>query len=230
MSIKYINQIEAKLIDEELMNADLGFNNDILMELAGLSCAQVIFEAYPLAKYPKVLVILGPGNNGGDGLVCARHLTHFGYRVSCFYPRFKEVHPFAGLRKQCVHLNIPFAEVLPDLKECDLIVDAIFGYSFTGDIRPPFNDIINKLKETSTPIASLDIPSGWDVEKGNQHNKAFQPDTLISLTAPKQGAAHFAGRFHYLGGRFVPPAIAHKYHLNLPDFPGSAQFVLLPNL
>ena len=66
---------------------------------------------------------------------------------------------------------------------------------------------------------SIDIPSGWDVEKGDAHGVGLMPSLLISLTAPKVCARHFEGRFHYLGGRFVPPAVQEKYRLNLPPYP-----------
>ena len=67
-------------IDEELMGP-LGFSVDQLMELAGLSVACSLASEYPPASHKRVLVIAGPGNNGGDGLVAARHLCHFGYSV-----------------------------------------------------------------------------------------------------------------------------------------------------
>lgn len=51
------------------------------MELAGLSVAQSIALEYPATTHPRALVIAGPGNNGGDGLVAGRHLYHFGYQV-----------------------------------------------------------------------------------------------------------------------------------------------------
>jgi NAD(P)H-hydrate epimerase len=66
------------LIDEELMGSQLGFSLDQLMELAGLSVASAVSSEYGKCR---VLVVAGPGNNGGDGLVAARHLTHFGYDV-----------------------------------------------------------------------------------------------------------------------------------------------------
>ena len=59
----------------------LGFSVDQLMELAGLACATALASEYPAATHRRVLVIAGPGNNGGDGLVAARHLYHFGYKV-----------------------------------------------------------------------------------------------------------------------------------------------------
>lgn len=59
----------------------LGFSVDQLMELAGLSVAQSIGAEYSQASHSSILIIAGPGNNGGDGLVAARHLHHFGYHV-----------------------------------------------------------------------------------------------------------------------------------------------------
>ena len=67
---------------------------------------------------------------------------------------------------------------------------------------------------------------GWDVENGNP--VGLQPDCLVSLTAPKQCAKHFKGRFHFLGGRFVPNSLAVKYALRLPSYPGTDCCVLLP--
>lgn len=58
----------------------LGFSVDQLMELAGLSVASSILAEYPPSEYSRVLIVAGPGNNGGDGLVAARHLYHFGYK------------------------------------------------------------------------------------------------------------------------------------------------------
>lgn len=75
--MKYLSQEEAQKIDQELFN-EYSFSVDQLMELAGLSVAVALTKAYPReASHPKVLVCSGPGNNGGDGLVAARHLKMF---------------------------------------------------------------------------------------------------------------------------------------------------------
>lgn len=68
---------------------------------------------------------------------------------------------------------------------------------------------------------------GWHVEEGDTSGKGLQPDTLISLTAPKKCAAHFKGKNHYLGMRLVPKNLAVKYNLQLPAYKGTAQFVKL---
>lgn len=68
----------AQELDEDLMSSDGGYLLAQLMELAGLSCSEAVAAAFPVATHPRVLVVCGPGNNGGDGLVCARHLYHQG--------------------------------------------------------------------------------------------------------------------------------------------------------
>ncbi|ELU03422.1 hypothetical protein CAPTEDRAFT_89585, partial [Capitella teleta] len=92
--------------------------------------------------------------------------------------------------------------------------------------RPEFATIISKIQESGLPVISIDVPSGWEVEKGNP--EGIQPEMLISLTAPKLCAKQFFGKHHYLGGRFVPPDLAKKYELSLPPYPGSEPCVELP--
>lgn len=225
-SIKYLGQEEAQRIDEELFS-EYSFSVDQLMELAGLSCATAVTKGYPLQSLikspPRVLVVCGPGNNGGDGLVCARHLKLFGYEPSVLYPKRPNKQLFQNLTTQCEKMEIPLLNGMPEADEIDevynVVIDAIFGFSFKGAVREPFGDILSTLKKITIPIASVDIPSGWDVELGGRDG--IQPDMLISLTAPKKAAEHFKGRYHYLGGRFVPPALEKKYSLKLPEYPGT---------
>lgn len=89
------------------------------------------------------------------------------------------------------------------LRSSDVILDAIFGFSFKGPIRAPFDGVLPLITDSGLPVVSVDIPSGWDVERGNEGGVGLNPDVLISLTAPKQGVKAFTGR-HFLGGRFIP--------------------------
>ncbi|KAG0059887.1 NAD(P)H-hydrate epimerase [Linnemannia elongata] len=162
------------------------------------------------------------------GLVAARHLSHFGYQPKVYYPKRLDKPVNQGLMKQCTELNIPFVDSPESgLHDSDLIVDAIFGFSFSGEVRQPFVSAIQALKNTTIPIVSVDIPSAWDVEKGNIHGEGFQPSMLVSLTAPKEGAKDFNGKHHYLGGRFISRKMEEKWGLNLPQFPGTDQCVRL---
>jgi len=230
MALKYLNQIEAQSIDQELFN-EYKFSVDQLMELAGLSVATAVAKAYPVSSSSKVLICCGPGNNGGDGLVAAKHLTMFGYSPSIIYPKRPNKELFNNLTTQCEKMDIKFLTEMPSSSDVngqfDVVVDAIFGFSFKGNVRAPFESLLEVLKDVQVPICAVDVPSGWDVENGN--SAGLQPDSLVSLTAPKMCAKHFKGRFHYLGGRFVPNALAAKYGLNLPPYPGTDCCVLLPS-
>ncbi len=111
----------------------------------------------------------------------------------------------------------------------DLVVDSVFGFSFTGVVRSPFDKLIAAMKGSTAPIVSVDVPSGWDVNEGNPSQDGLDPSMLVSLTAPKLSSRHFHGR-HFLGGRFVPPSIISKYELTLPNYPGTSQCVDITNV
>ncbi|KAG2462243.1 NNRE epimerase, partial [Polypterus senegalus] len=188
--MKFLSQEEAQKIDEELFT-EYRFSVDQLMELAGLSCATAIAK---------------------------------GFEPTIVYPKRPSKPLFENLTTQCEKMDIRFLSEFPAEPEVideayNLVVDAIFGFSFKGAVREPFNSIIGTLKKVTIPIASVDIPSGWDVEVGSPDG--IQPDMLISLTAPKKSALQFQGRYHFLGGRFVPTALESKYKLNLPEYPGT---------
>jgi NAD(P)H-hydrate epimerase len=230
--VKLLGQSEAIALDQELFN-EYAFSVDQLMELAGLSCAHAVAKAFPNCKDRKVLIVCGPGNNGGDGLVCARHLCMLGYTPVIHYPKRTDKRLFNDLVTQCQNMGIQFAEATPTLAEMNgggeysLIVDALFGFSFKPPVRPGFAELVRAMCATETPVASLDVPSGWDVEKGDVNGVGLMPSMLVSLTAPKVCAQFFEGRCHYLGGRFVPKAIQAKYQLNLPEYPGLESVVQL---
>ncbi|KAM7350744.1 NAD(P)HX epimerase isoform 2-T3 [Cochliomyia hominivorax] len=228
--MKLLNQTEAISVDQELFN-EYKFSVDQLMELAGLSCAHAIAKCFEASKYKRVLVCCGPGNNGGDGLVCARHLTLMGYAPVIYCPKPTPNPLYENLTHQCKGMNIEFIASCPLEQEIeksyDLIVDALFGFSFKPPVRELFVPIIKVLQQTKLPIASIDIPSGWHVENGKNDAQDFEPTLLISLTAPKLCAKHFKGQFHYLGGRFVPPGLKTKYKLDLPEYPGTETCVKL---
>ncbi|XP_076081893.1 NAD(P)H-hydrate epimerase-like isoform X4 [Mytilus galloprovincialis] len=225
--LTYLSQEEAQQIDEELFT-EYAFSVDQLMELAGYSCAVAIAKTFPLEKMTRdsgaILVCCGPGNNGGDGLVAARHLKLFGYKPSIFYPKRPNKPLFQSLVKQCEGMDMPFLSFLPSEASLisdsyNLVVDALFGFSFKGPPRSDFASVLETLKNVEVPIASIDVPSGWDVEKGCEDG--LKPELLISLTAPKLCAKLFNGKTHYLGGRFIPKSLAQKYELNLPPYPGT---------
>ena len=141
------------------------------------------------------------------------------------YPKQTSKALYQNLARQCRELGIPVLEAMPDLSAggFGVVMDAIFGFSFAGEPRPPFDAILAALKATPIPIVSVDIPSGWAVDGGPPPG-GIQPHMLVSLTAPKKCASEFNG-VHYVGGRFVSPAFAEKHDLVLPEYPGAEQCV-----
>jgi len=247
MSLRFLSARIAQQIDDELMSASGAYSLDQLMELAGQACAVALARVYDKTKYPRVLVCCGPGNQGGDGLVAARHLGLFGYKPSVFLPKPGSKEIYQRLKTQCDNMRIPTTSDLGSLKSTlassDVIMDAIFGFSFKPPVRAPFDEVLPLLSESKLPIVSVDIPSGWDVESGRPSDPllagptgtarerrkvdALDPDVLISLTAPKEGVRGYRGR-HFLGGRFVPMSLDEKFGLNLPEYPGTDLVVELP--
>lgn len=205
----YVNDLMSKRIDEVLMTQP-GFSLDQLMELAGYSVASAtlsfISSSYSYHSGetgPTALVICGPGNNGGDGLVAARHLKHFGFFPSILYPKPGKGSIFGNLLKQATDLEIPILQTAPnstELNNFNVVIDAIFGFSFKGPATEPFASIINLLAASAVPVVSVDVPSGWNVNDGDTYNTGFKPHAVISLTVPKQCMRGYDG-IHYVGGR-----------------------------
>lgn len=237
LSTGYLNAADAAALDAELMSTP-GFSLEQLMELAGLSVAEAVYQVLTPSTSgttkPKILLVCGPGNNGGDGLVAARHLMFFGYQCDVFYPKPTNKEHFVNLVHQCKDVDVSFLEELPsDLTEYNGIVDAIFGFSFKGEPREPFatalQQIIHAQQQGGVPVISVDVPSGWNVDEGDVNGSGFIPDVLVSLTTPKQSARTFPGR-HFVGGRFLPPKLATKYNVQMPPYPGVSQVMEVTNL
>ncbi|XP_073967093.1 LOW QUALITY PROTEIN: NAD(P)H-hydrate epimerase-like [Choristoneura fumiferana] len=229
---KYLTQKEATDLDIDLFN-EYKFSVDQLMELAGLSVAAAVAKTYPPHTHESALIICGPGNNGGDGLVAARHMALFGYTVAVHYPKRTAKPLYENLLEQCKRFDVRIIDELPPATELKnsykVLVDALFGFSFKPPVREQLKPALDALINSDVPVCSVDIPSGWDVENGPGSEPALKPSLLISLSAPKLCAQtqYLQDAKHYLGGRFLPPGIIAKYNLTLPPYPGQEQMVQL---
>lgn len=234
-TLKTLGPKAAADLDGDLMSEAGGFSIDQLMELAGLSVSQAVYTVHPPTSGKNILIACGPGNNGGDGLVAARHLHHWGYTPTVYYPKPTSKPIYDGLQKQLRNLHITFADPKKSFeelaKENDFVVDALFGFSFNPPVREPFDEAINVLEQTSKPVLAVDTPSSWHVEDGPQDEgigSKYMPEYLISLTAAKPNVGHFKGKRHFIGGRFLGEDVARKYGLNIPEYQGTDQIVEVP--
>ena len=218
--VPFINAEISQKIDQELMG-NYCYSIDQLMEIAGLTVAKVVNKEFVKGKKCKIITLCGPGNNGGDGLVASRFLKEFGNEVDILYPKRNTKNElYKRLVTQCENYGINLLEKTHETIEeyeklfdkYDYIIDALFGFSFKGEIRQPFKTIIDAMKKFENKIISVDIPSGFDINNGNIFN-TFVPKGLISLTLPKLCSKTFTGE-HFLGGRFVPKKLFEQFNLN----------------
>jgi len=227
---KYLSQVDAAALDQDLFN-EYRYSVAQLMELAGFSCAAAIRKTYNPNQHRRVLVVCGPGNNGGDGLVAARHLAMMGFDSHTYVPKLTALPLYQNLAHQCLKHGIQSLTVCPTALDIDsnydIVVDALFGFSFKPPIRDTMVPIMTALADTKIPCCSIDIPSGWNVDNGPPADgPIIRPSLLISLSAPKNCVKHYDG-IHFLGGRFLPPGIIEKYNLDLPAYPDADQVVFL---
>lgn len=158
-----------------------------LMERAGLAAAEhartLLGDGY------RVLVVCGPGNNGGDGFVVARHLRTWGYRVHVTLSGdAAKLPPDASTAYQALIANGgTIATSLPQTGAFDLIIDALFGIGLARPIDGHFADVVDKVNVSNKPVLALDIPSGIDSDTGNILGTAVRATETITFIGLKPG-------------------------------------------
>jgi NAD(P)H-hydrate epimerase len=182
-----------------------------MMENAGRSLADLAGALYN----PRTIVVLaGPGGNGGGGLVAARHLRNRGADVSV-------VLGAAGLAPVPAHqLDIIQRMGIPVLDQpvvAGLVIDALLGYSLRGDPAPRFAELITWANGQPAPVLALDTPSGLDVTTGRQSAPCVRAGATMTLALPKTGLAGSAvtGRL-YLADISVPLLLLERLGLAGP--------------
>lgn len=153
-----------------------------LMEAAGKAVADVALDVLGLA-HSRILVLCGPGNNGGDGLIAARLLREREYdvRLAVLYPES----PWAGDALEAAkRFAGPFA-VEPDYADIDLVIDALFGAGLARDIEGRALQWIENLNQwhasTHRPVLSVDVPSGVDGATGKICGAAVEASHTVTF-------------------------------------------------
>ncbi len=157
-----------------------------LMECAGKECVRLIEEKLGTGK--RILVFCGPGNNGGDGLVCARYLCKSN-KVIVVMP----LEPKTDAAKRNLQLiekeKINIITQLRDAEKlrCDIAVDALLGIGAKGTLRGPVKNVCRFINSLETYRVSIDVPTGMDAETGSCDPDAVRADATICIHAPKTG-------------------------------------------
>lgn len=182
----------------------------ILMENAGRGAAEVLREQKP----QRVLVCCGPGNNGGDGYVIARHLDLHGVevKIALFAPRDRisgdAAVNFAIVEASTVEiLDFADGENLglfdEQLNQVDWVVDAMLGTGVTSAPREPIASVIRRINASVAKVLAVDIPSGLNCDTGEPNEPTIEADLTATFVTPKIGysqetAKRYLGELHVI--------------------------------
>ena len=195
---------------------EFGLPTRVLMENAGRGAADLLLRLG--AKGP-IVVCCGKGNNGGDGLVLARHLAVANLPVSVWLfadPVELSAAVFdnwRALKAAPVRFRslttIPNDELRAESAAAEWIVDALFGIGLTRPVRPPLDRLIETINAGPAKILALDVPTGLDADTGEPLGPTIRANHTATFVAPKRGFANptstwWTGEVHVvdIGARF----------------------------
>jgi len=185
----------------------MGFSRKFMMENAGAAAAKRIEEKYsPVwfldTDYKKILVFAGLGNNGGDGLVIARHLAGYGANVTVFLLgepdniRSEECSWNWNLLEKMKSVKLLTGGNLEDLNnlEFEIIIDGILGTGIAGEIREPHASAIAFINESrehmarAVGVVAVDVPSGLNPDTGEANKRCVEfADMTVTFHRMKVG-------------------------------------------
>lgn len=181
-----------------------------------------------------IVLLVGRGNNGGGGLVAARHLLNWGAWVQIVL-----THPadsYDGVAAHQLHIAeamaapLAWAEEGWELPPSDLVIDAMVGYGLQGAVRGKIRELIQLANSSMAPILSLDAPSGLDTTTGVAYAPTIHANATMTLALPKSGlltaqAQSVVGNL-YLADISVPPELYTHLGITVPPLFG--QDTILP--
>jgi len=185
-------------------------SKDALMEKAGLAVAEYIRDDATNLVGMRVVVLIGPGNNGGDGLVVARHLDNWGARVTiclCGYNAAHEtkVEFLRGKDVDVIRLadDAGPAQLRKALEESQIAIDAVLGTGRARPIEGPIAEVLDEVRHVkaenpAVQLVAVDLPTGLDADSGAVDPKCVAPDVTLTPGHPKVGLYRFPGA-EYVG-------------------------------
>jgi len=208
---------EMKDLDR-LATEEFGISEGLLMENAGQAVYFVMLQEFGI-KNNKFVVFCGSGNNGGDGLVVARKIHSNGGEVKVFL--LDDEAKFKGAAKKNFEIvsRMPIEmskvssidSVIPELLDCDAVVDAIFGTGLVRKVSGIYKDVIQLINESQSTVFSVDIPSGINGDTGEVMGVAVEADYTVTFGLPKVGTMIYPGYEHcgklYVSHISFPPAL-----------------------
>lgn len=209
--MRVVSTDEMRLAEQEANRRGLSY--DAMMENAGRAVASAVTRA-ACSSWERVLVLVGPGNNGGDGLVAARYLCRWGYRTSVYLwkrphrPDDLSLEKLSGLPVSLLREEEdPESKLLHKALESHTIwVDALLGTGAKGPLRDPLPRMLGQAREvwewrrgsgagtravTRPLVVAVDTPSGVDCDTGEADESVLPADLTVTFAFPKRGHYRF---------------------------------------
>jgi len=202
----------AKIVTVEQMRAiekaadASGLTYELMMENAGRVIAEAIQEQWPYLIGMKVLILVGTGNNGGDGLVVGHYLAEQGAEVSAYLTRERSEEDvnYSRLTKgasqiSSVEQDQNWKTLQKMVSGADMIIDAVLGTGFQLPIKGVAQDVLSKVKDElrlrdhQPIVVAVDCPSGLDCDTGQIAEETIACDLTVTLAAVKPGLLTFPG-------------------------------------
>ena len=199
--IPVLTPAQASALDRAA--AERGVPVVALMERAGRELASAARDVVGGSYGSRAVVVCGSGNNGGDGLVAARHLASWGFAVCAVL-----LADAASLRDPAAanHARLggtgvrvrPYAAAAleRELTRADVVVDAIVGTGFHGIPEGPFAEAVDAIGRAGITVVAADVPSGVNAETGAVAGRAIRADVTVTFGAPKVGVVLLPGAAH----------------------------------
>jgi len=198
--MKLVTAQEMKEIDRMAIEK-YGIPSLQLMEKAGAGVAKVAVKMLADPKGKNVFIFCGKGNNGGDGFVAGRYLVQEKAKVKIFLLGKKsELKGDAQVNlKKALKMKLSVAETsvlkkIPEKLDCDLIIDAIFGTGFKGEVCGLEKEVIKKINDSKIPVLAVDIPSGLDADTGKVQSICVRANHTATMDLPKIGQVFYPGK------------------------------------
>ena len=172
---------------------NMGFLKKFMMENAGAAAVRRLLEKIGNVESKNILIFVGLGNNGGDGLVMARHLAGYGAKVTVMLLGSPD-----KIKTEESNWNWSLLQKMPSVKlmsgnyldfdfKPDVIIDGLLGTGISGEIREPYASAIKYINETDCFKFAIDVPSGLNPQTGDTANIFTKCDMTVTFHKMKQG-------------------------------------------
>jgi NAD(P)H-hydrate epimerase len=179
---------EVRELDRRAIDG-FGVPGVVLMENAGRGCAELLMRLNPDRR--RTFILCGPGNNGGDGFVIARHLDNAGWPVwTVDHPGTTQSTGDAAINRAIVERStVPMLPWLPETLPSPpgWFVDALFGTGLNRPIDERYAEYFHRLETSGYQVLAVDIPSGLDCDTGEPLGPTVRAAHTATFVAPKRG-------------------------------------------